>query len=64
MDGTEWGGGGGVVLDYSSILTSSLADLSWRGGVAGDAWLSRSGRTLLVRWPGVPRLLFSPPTRF
>uniref|UniRef100_A0A2M4B350 Putative secreted protein n=1 Tax=Anopheles triannulatus TaxID=58253 RepID=A0A2M4B350_9DIPT len=41
-------------------LTSSLTDLSWLGGVAGDACLSRSGRTLLVRWPGVPRLLFSP----
>lgn len=44
-----------------ALLTSSLDDLSWRGGVAGDAWLSRSGRTLLVRVPGVPRPLLSPP---
>lgn len=36
--------------------TSSLDDLSWRGGVAGDAWLSRSGNTLLVRVFGVPPL--------
>lgn len=50
--------------ELTAARYSSLADLSWRGGVAGDAWLSRSGRTLLVRWPGVPRLLFSPPTRF
>lgn len=44
-----------------ALLTSSLDDLSWRGGVAGDAWLSRSGKTLLVRVPGVPRPLLSPP---
>lgn len=32
--------------------TSSLVDLSWRGGVVGwPAWLSRSGRTELVRDP-------------
>lgn len=42
----------------SRIRTSSLEDLSWRGGVAGDAWLNRSGNTLLVRVLGVP--LFSP----
>lgn len=38
--------------------TSSLDDLSWRGGVAGDAWLNKSGKTLLVRVFGAP--LFSP----
>lgn len=41
--------------------TSSLEDLSCRGGVAGEAWLNKSGKTLLVRVPGVPRPLLSPP---
>lgn len=39
------------------LRTSSLVDRSWRGGVAGDAWLKRSGKTLFR----VPRLLFSLP---
>lgn len=36
-------------------ITSSLADLSCLGGVAGDACESRSGSTLLVRLLSVPR---------
>jgi len=47
---------------WGILLTSSLDDLSWRGGVAGDAWLSRSGRTLLVLVPGVPNPVPSAPT--
>lgn len=39
------------------LRTSSLVDRSWRGGVAGEAWLKRSGKTLFR----VPRLLFSLP---
>lgn len=55
LEGVEW------AEELTAARYSSLADLSCRGGVAGDAWLSKSGRTLLVRWPGVPKLLFSPP---
>lgn len=47
-----------IMVYWFTVRTSSLDDLSCRGGVAGDAWLSRSGRTLLVRVLGVP--LFSP----
>lgn len=42
--------------------TSSLVDLSWRGGVVGcPAWLSRSGSTELVRDP-LPSLLLDRPS--
>lgn len=41
-------------------VTSSLEDLSCLGGVAGDAWLNKSGNTELVRVPGVPKPLGSP----
>lgn len=44
------------IKQFKIKRTSSLVDLSWRGGVAGDAWLNKSGSTLLVRVPCEPLL--------
>lgn len=53
-----------MIQEMRINLTSSLDDLSWRGGVAGEAWLRRSGKTLLVRVPGVPKPPLLSPPRF